>query len=147
MTTPSAPSASSALSVFYELSQAKARYCRMLDTRDWQGLAALMTPDIEFGMSDGESEPTVTVGRTETIALLQSLVEGARTAHHVHMPEIELHDDGARVVWAMQDRAVFDNGTSVTGYGYYTERWVRHDDAWQLASLRLTHHIIDIHQM
>lgn len=26
---------------FYELSQAKANYCRTLDTRDWDALAAL----------------------------------------------------------------------------------------------------------
>ena len=132
--------------VFCELSQAKARYCRLLDTKDWPGLAALMTPDIEFGMDDRESEPHVIVGREETLALLQSLVEGAETAHHVHMPEIELDGDSATVVWAMQDRAVFDNGTSVSGYGFYTERWVRHAGIWQLASLRLRHHILEVHQ-
>jgi hypothetical protein len=31
------------LIAFYELTQAKAKYCRTLDTRDWNGLAALMT--------------------------------------------------------------------------------------------------------
>ena len=104
----------------YELTQAKAKYCRTLDTRDWNGLAALITVDVEFGMSDGSSEPHMTVGRDETLALLQSLVTGSRTAHQVHTPEIDLNHDEARVIWAVQDRAVFDNGTSVTGYGHYT---------------------------
>ncbi len=131
---------------FYELTQAKAKYCRMLDTKDWNGLAALMADDVEFGMSDGESEPNMTIGRNETLALLKSLVGGARTAHQVHAPEIDLNEDEAQVIWAVQDRAVFDDGTSVTGYGHYTERWVhRGGDAWKLASLVLTHLITDVH--
>jgi SnoaL-like protein len=134
------------LIAFYELTQAKATYCRTLDTQDWNGLAALMSADIEFGMSDGDSEPQMTVGRDETLALLKSLVAGTRTAHQVHAPEITLNGDEAQVIWAVQDRAVFDNGTSVTGYGHYTERWVRREGAWTLASLRLSHLITDIHQ-
>jgi hypothetical protein len=135
------------LIAFYELTQAKAKYCRTLDTQDWNGLAALMSADIEFGMSDGDSEPQMTVGRDETLALLKSLVAGTRTAHQVHTPEIDLNGDEAQVIWAVQDRAVFDNGTSVTGYGHYTERWVRREGAWTLASLRLSHLITDVHQV
>ncbi|MEE6137216.1 nuclear transport factor 2 family protein [Mycobacterium sp. 050128] len=82
----------------YELTQAKAKYCRTLDTRDWNGLAALMTEDIEFGMGDGHSEPQMTVGRDETLALLQSLVAGSKTAHQVHTPEIDLNEDEAQVI-------------------------------------------------
>ncbi len=135
------------LIAFYELTQAKATYCRTLDTKDWNGLAALMIADVEFGMSDGDSEPQMTVGRDEVLALLKSLVAGSRTAHQVHAPEIDLNEDEARVIWAVQDRAVFDNGTSVTGYGHYTERWVRQGDAWKLASLRLSHLITEVHQV
>jgi hypothetical protein len=134
------------LIAFYELSQVKAKYCRALDTRDWNALAALMTADIEFGLSDGVSEPQMTVGRDETVALLKTLVAGARTAHQVHTPEIDLNGDEARVIWPVQDRVVFDNGTSVTGYGHYTERWLRQGDVWKLASLKLSHLITDIHQ-
>jgi len=50
------------------------------------------------------------------------------------------------VIWPVQDRVVFDNGTSVTGYGHYTERWLRQGDVWKLASLKLSHLITDIHQ-
>jgi 3-phenylpropionate/cinnamic acid dioxygenase small subunit len=132
------------LAAFYELTQAKAKYCRTLDTQDWDGLAALMADHIEFGMSDGESEPHMTVGRNETLALLKSLVGGAKTAHQVHSPEIDLDEDEARVIWAVQDRAVFDDGTSVTGYGHYTERWVHKAEGWKLASLLLTHLITDV---
>ncbi|NVN51624.1 nuclear transport factor 2 family protein [Mycolicibacterium hippocampi] len=134
------------LIAYYELTRTKAAYCRTLDTRDWNALAALMTPNVEFGISDGVSEPAMTVGRDETLALLQSLVAGAKTVHQVHIPEIDLGDDEAQVIWAVQDRAVFDSGISVTGYGHYTECWVRQADGWKLASSRLTHLITDVQQ-
>jgi hypothetical protein len=109
-------------------------------------VAALMTDDVEFGTVHGDSEPHTTVGRDETLALLQFLVAEAKTAHHAHTPEIDLNDDEARVIWAVQDRAVFDNGLSVTGYGHYTERWVRQGHEWKRASLLLSHLITDVHQ-
>lgn len=92
-----------------------------------------MTEDVEFGLSDGQSDPTMTRGRDETLSTLQSLVAGARTAYQVHAPEIELAGDQASVVWAVQDRTVFDNGSSATGYGHYHERWVRQDGRWRVA--------------
>ncbi len=61
-----------AITAFHELSQAKARYCRALDTRDWDAQAELMTPDVEFGMSDGDTEAVMTPGRDKTRATLQS---------------------------------------------------------------------------
>ncbi|TDL07509.1 DUF4440 domain-containing protein [Mycolicibacterium obuense] len=104
-----------------------------------------MTPEVEFGMSDVHSEPVMTAGRDETLALLKSLVAGARTVHQVHTPEIDLDDDGATVIWAVHDRAVFDDGVSVTGYGHYTDRWIRDAGTWKLASSRLTHLLTDVH--
>ena len=44
------------LIAFYQLTQAEAKYCRTLDSKDWNGLTALMTAGIEFGMSDGKSD-------------------------------------------------------------------------------------------
>jgi hypothetical protein len=82
----------------YELSQAKARYCRALDTRDWDGLAELPTADVEFGLSDGDAEAVMTPGRDEMRATLQSLVADARTVHQVDMPEIDLDGDEAQVI-------------------------------------------------
>jgi SnoaL-like domain len=132
------------ITAFYELSQAKARYCRALDTRDWTALAELMTADIEFSISDGEPDPDRVAGRDDTLAMLQSLVADTKTVHQVHMPEIDLIGDEAQVIWAMQDRAVWNNGLSVTGYGHYHERWVRQEGRWKIASVKLIHLIMDI---
>jgi hypothetical protein len=61
-----------AIAAFDGSSQAKARYCRALDTRDWDALAKLMTPDAEFSMSDGDTEAVMIPGRDKTRATLQS---------------------------------------------------------------------------
>ena len=36
------------LQAWMDLSEAKARYCRFLDTKNWEAWGALMTDDVEF---------------------------------------------------------------------------------------------------
>ncbi|BCI55925.1 bile-acid 7-alpha-dehydratase [Mycolicibacterium litorale] len=127
---------------FFDLTQAKARYCYTLDARDWAGFAALMTEDIELDVSEGTGVPVVH-GRDAAVDMIRSSLTNARSAHQVHTPLIEVDGDQARVVWAMQDRVVWENGPALTGYGHYHERWVRGEDGWKLAALRLTRLIME----
>ena len=121
------------------LSEAKARYCRCLDSKDWEGFANLMTEDYELDVSgSGATTPSVK-GRDAAVKSVQSSILHAKTAHQVHSPEMEIDGDEARVVWAMQDRVVWGpERPSLVGYGHYHERWVRQNGEWKLASLRLT---------
>ncbi|MED5810895.1 nuclear transport factor 2 family protein [Mycolicibacterium sp. 050232] len=121
------------------LAQEKARYCRSMDTKDWSALAELFTDDVVFDLSDGNPHVAPIVGRAETIAAVRESVGDAVTVHQVHAPEFELDGDEARAIWAVQERVVWDNGTSLTAYGHYHDRWVRHGDRWRIAELRLTH--------
>lgn len=132
------------LEAWMALSEAKARYCRMLDTKDWAGFAALMTEDFALDVSEGSEIPVIT-GREAAVKQIQSSILTAKTAHQVHSPEIELDGDEARVIWAMQDRVVWGvDRPSIVGYGHYHERWVRHAGEWKLAALRLTRLHMDI---
>ncbi|CAN5770132.1 nuclear transport factor 2 family protein [soil metagenome] len=131
---------------FYELTTAKARYCRTLDTRDWVGFGDLMADDIELDVSDGNTGVPVITGRDAAVDMIRSSLTNARTAHQVHTPEITLNGDEAQVIWAMQDRVSWANGTELTGYGHYHERWVRQAGQWRIASLRLTRLIMDFQQ-
>lgn len=133
------------LSACYELSQAKARYCYTLDTRDGVGFADLMCDDIELDVSDGTGVPVIT-GRDAAVEMIRSSLTNTRTAHQVHTPLIQLADGEALVIWAMQDRVVWENGSALTGYGHYHERWVRSAGGWKLASLRLTRTIMELGQ-
>ncbi|NND68160.1 MAG: nuclear transport factor 2 family protein [Halioglobus sp.] len=126
------------------LTEAKARYCRFLDSKDWAAFGDLMTDDIELDVSDGTGVP-VTSGREKVVAQIRGSIETAVTAHQVHSPEIVLEGDEAHVTWAMQDRVVWSaEQPSIAGYGHYHERWRRVGDDWSLAALRLTRLHIDV---
>lgn len=131
------------LVAFNELAQAKARYCRLLDTKDWTALSELLTEDMEFDLSDGNPDVAPIIGRDNVLAAVQASVTTAKTVHQVHAPEIELDGDHAQVIWAVQERVVWDNGTSLTACGHYHDRWVRVDGSWKIAALRLTHLVMD----
>ena len=127
-----------------ELEEAKARYCRLMDTKNWTDLAALLTEDLVFDLTDGHPEAAPIVGRDAALEAVRASVGDAITVHQVHSPEFELDGDEARVVWAVQERVVWKNGTSLTAYGHYHDRWVRDEWGWRIAELRLTHLIMDV---
>lgn len=137
-----------ALQAQLAISQVKAKYCRMVDTKNWPGLAALLTEDFVLDVSEGTSLPVIH-GRDAAMEQVQRLVGASRTVHQVHTPEIELRGDEAHVIWAMQDRVLWEaprNGLgSITGYGYYHECYVRRNGEWKIASSKLTRLHIDMH--
>lgn len=127
------------------LSEAKARYCRLLDTKDWEGFANLMTDDIALDLSGTSKHLGVISGREAVLNQIRSSIETAHTAHQVHNPEITLNGDAAQVIWAMQDRVVWaPEKPSLVGYGHYHERWVKRDGQWKLAAQRLTRLHMDV---
>jgi ketosteroid isomerase-like protein len=125
------------------LTHAKGRYCYTLDTRDWPGFADLMTEDMELDVSDGNTGVPVITGRDAAVDMIRNSLSNARSAHQVHTPLIEVDGDEARVIWAMQDRVVWENGPALTGYGHYHEHWVRQDGVWKIKALRLTRLIME----
>jgi SnoaL-like domain len=90
----------------------------------------------------GTGVPVVT-GRDAAVDLIRSSLTNAKSAHQVHTPLIELNADGADVVWATQERLMWEGGPALIGNGHYHERWVRRGDDWKLASLRLTRLIVE----
>ena len=129
---------------FIGISQVKARYCRMVDTKDWDGLANLFTDDIVLDVQGADPIH----GKDKVMAYIKSVLADARTAHHIHLPEIELQgDDKADVIWAMQDRNTWDpprNGVSIQrGYGQYHEHYVKVDGQWKIAREKLVYLHVD----
>lgn len=114
----------------------KARYCRLLDTKDWAGYASLFTDDFILDAT-GSGGPCIE-GRDDAITSVRASIESARTVHQVHSPEIEIDGDEARAIWAMQDWLDWPNGRTLMGLGHYHERYVREDGAWKIAASRLT---------
>lgn len=119
----------------------KARYCRLLDTKDWQGWGELFTEDCLLDTS--EAGGMTVQGRDRIVASVRDVILDARTAHQVHSPEIEIDGDRASAIWAMQDRVVW-NDRGFTGYGHYREDYLRCDDgAWRICALKLTRLCVD----
>ncbi|KUI44806.1 DUF4440 domain-containing protein [Mycobacterium sp. GA-1199] len=132
------------LQACFELEQAKARYCRYMDTKNWTELAALLSEDLIFDLTDGNPDATPIIGRDAALQAVMASVGDAKTVHQVHSPEFDLNGDEARVIWAVQERVVWENGTSLTAYGHYHDRWVRSEHGWQIAELVLTHILMEI---
>jgi SnoaL-like domain len=136
------------LEAYVAISQVKARYCRMLDTKDWAGYADVFTEDFILDTSSAGG-PAAIHGREAAVKFIRAAVETAYTAHQVHSPEITLGGDTADVIWAMQDRVVWGDRRPTpsyighTGYGHYHERYVRRNGRWRIAAQRLTRLHVD----
>jgi SnoaL-like domain len=114
----------------------KAAYCRLLDTKDWDGWGALFTDDIRLDVRPAGGD--LLEGRAAMLASVRGSIGQARTAHQVHSPEIAIDGDEARGVWAMQDRVVWSAELKITGFGHYHERYVRTPAGWRIAEQMLT---------
>ena len=124
------------------IKQLKARYFRLMDSKQWDRWRDQFTDDCRF---DGTSRPYP--GPDEFVAGTRGRLEEAVTVHHGHMPEIVLTGaDTARGIWSMFDWVEFpeihDTGRGVnrgfTGYGHYEEEYRRVDGTWKISLLRLT---------
>lgn len=130
----------------------KARYCRFLDSKDWDGFAALFTGDAVMDVREDTGNAPV-CGIAAIVLQVRFAVDHAASSHQVHTPEITLDGpDAAHGVWAMQDRVVWQPGTSpvpgivsITGYGQYHETYRREGGVWKIAALRLSRFHVDMH--
>ncbi len=114
----------------------KAAYCRLLDSKDWQGWGQLFTEDFQQDVSG--SGGGVYSGREAAVAATRSAIETTKTCHQVHSPEIAINGDSATGIWALQDRLIWDDGRTMTGYGHYHEDYVKRDGRWWIAGQSLT---------
>jgi SnoaL-like domain len=119
------------------IKQLKARYCRYLDTKDWQAWRSLFTDDFLSDTSPAGGK--VVQGADEFVAFTRKSLRSQATVHQVHAPEIELTSPTtARGVWALEDVVRFGPGVNLRGYGHYTETYEKVDGQWLIASSTLT---------
>lgn len=124
----------------------KARYFRLIDTKDWEGLRHVVAPDVHVDVSaDGAG---TFAGADAFLEMLAPTMAQVVSVHHGHMPEIELTSPTtATGIWAMEDVLQFPSGTGLAelhGWGHYHETYVKLDGAWRIATLRLTRLRLDV---
>ena len=121
------------------IKQLKARYFRMMDTKQWPEFARVFTEDARLQW--GPEDEHVFVGRDAIVKGVSSVLREATTCHHGHMPEIELADASdaseARGIWAMYDY-VESPKFVLHGYGHYEETYRKVDGEWRIHRLKLT---------
>ncbi|MFC8528961.1 nuclear transport factor 2 family protein [Nocardia sp. NPDC057227] len=128
----------------------KARYCRLLDTRDFAGWRALLRDDLKVRVAitapGPEAPPALTYDSAdEFVAGVTASLNGAATMHHCHTAELELTSaTTATGVWAMEDRLLYPGGQKVSGAGHYHESYVKADGRWTIATLELTRTLLEL---
>lgn len=142
------------LAAAFAIGQVKARYCRTLDTKDWAAYAGVFTADFELDLRQAGGADDVICGRDLVIRTVRAQIERATTVHQVHSPEMIFDDEGADVIWAMQDHIVWDREKArelgmvgLTGFGHYHERYVCRDGGWLIARQRLTRLHMEFHPL
>lgn len=109
----------------------KYRYARLLDTKDWDGLAGCFVPDATASYSGGQLSFE---GRDAIISFLRDTLGSTRmiTSHVMTQAEIELvGSDRARGTWGLQDLVILADGDlEVRGAAFYEDEYVKVDGTW-----------------
>ena len=124
------------------IKQLKARYFRLMDTKQWEQFGAIFTEDATLAASPDPNETFR--GRADIVRRVSAALREATTVHHGHMPEIELTGaDTARGIWAMYDFVDLPQ-LVLHGWGHYHEEYAKQAGAWRIRSSRLTRLRLDI---
>lgn len=137
------------LAAIEDIKSLKARYFRLMDTKQWEAWAQVFTDDVVMDVSDemgappDDPEAGIHHGRDTVVAFVSGAIGRARTVHQGHMPEITVTGpDTATGTWAMFDYVDLPgpDGSSAFvfhGYGHYHEEYRRVDGQWCIARLAL----------
>ena len=139
------------LLILESIKRLKARYFRLIDTKQWAKLRTVFTENCTFeGLWAGGD------GADAFIASIQKNLAGVSTVHMGFMPEVEIiNATTARGIWAMTDYLEWPTdsraylGVSVPGqrgirgYGHYSEEYSLTDKGWRISHLRMTRLRID----
>jgi hypothetical protein len=122
------------------IKQLKARYFRMMDTKDWDGLAAVFADDVHIDMADEGGGVTKSVA--EYMPFIRQVLDGVITVHHGHMPEITLTSPiSATGIWGLEDRLWWPEGSPIShmhAFGHYHETYEQTDGTWYIKTMTLT---------
>ena len=121
------------------IKQLKARYCRLLDTKDWAGWREIFADD--FVSDTASAGGMVITGADDFVAFVRKTLgrPSRPTAHQVHTPEITMTSaTTATGIWALQDVVRFAPGVTMVGYGHYHETYEKADGQWRISASRLT---------
>lgn len=116
-----------------EIAELRARYCHVLDHRDWDTLANMFTEDGEFnGLAHAK-------GRAEIHQFFSGFVNDMAEGfwHFCTNPTIDLDGDSATGRISMQYLSL-KKGVSYVSAGHYDDRFQRVDGTWKFRERKIT---------
>lgn len=126
----------------------KARYFRLIDTKQWDALRGVFTDGMRVVTPAGA---TWMEGGEAYAASLKFGLGDAVSCHQGLTDEITVLDAGnASGIWAMQDIVTWhdrhprEGWKAILGRGHYHETYRREDGEWRIATLMLTRITLDI---
>ena len=136
-----------------QIRELKARYCRFIDTKQWQLLRSLFTDGARF---EGFRAAPTGADADTFVRGVSTRLKDAISVHHCHTPEIVFTDAStARGIWAMMDYLEWPSPVNLPeapeapaargfyGFGHYEEEYRKIGDDWKMHFLRLTRMRID----
>ncbi len=120
------------------IQQLQARYCRLIDTKQWDDFAVVFASDVVLGVGEG-----ATHGREAAANRIKAAAATSANVHHSHMPEIRVIDEAkASGIWAMYDWYLDGAGDEserrgFEGFGHYIQTYRFEDGAWRIATSRI----------
>jgi hypothetical protein len=125
-----------------ELRNLKARYFRLMDTKQWDELREVFCSDLKVMTPEGK---IYVEGGAAYAAALRNSLKHAVSCHQGLMGEVEVIDaENAQAIWAMQDVIEWQDRhpamgwKSILGRGHYHETYRKEGGRWRIATLTLT---------
>ena len=121
------------------IKQLKARYCRLLDTKQWELWRDLFSDDFVSDTSTCGGQ--IITGADDFVAFIRKTLgkPSQVTVHQVHAPEIALDSPStAHGVWALNDVVHLAPTINLNGYGHYHETYAKVDGQWVITASTLT---------
>lgn len=113
-----------------------AKYCFRLDGGDFDGMAALFTPNGVWETAYGPATGRAAIA-AKARAIRTSDKPVPRSLHHCTNIVIELDGDGANVMSNWLVVANSENGPKVASSGTYTDRMAKHDGSWHFVKRKI----------
>lgn len=133
------------LEVAYAITTVKAKYCRLVDTQEWESFDQVMLPDFKFKIKQGDSVTNLTT-RHDWVTQFTEQLKSLQTHHLVGPGELEeVSPDEVKAIIPIQYLIAHKDQTSkfrTSGGAFYHDIFKRVDGAWFLAETEAKQYVL-----